>query len=42
LFTIIGFLPRRGDFDHEYDEDADQLIDDLNFMYYSDEHEDDA
>lgn len=34
----MGYLPKRGDFNHEYDEDADHLISDLDFQYYSDDN----
>lgn len=32
LHTIIGYMPKRGDFDHEYDPDADTLLADLEFF----------
>jgi transcriptional adapter 2-alpha len=30
--SIIGYMPKRGDFDHEYDADADTLLADLEFF----------
>lgn len=32
LNSIIGYMPKRGDFDHEYDQDADTLLADLEFF----------
>ena len=32
LNSIIGYMPKRGDFDHEYDADADTLLADLEFF----------
>lgn len=32
LHSIIGYMPKRGDFDHEYDPDADTLLADLEFF----------
>ena len=37
----IGYRPKRGDFDHEYDEDVDKLLEDIEFQFYSDDNEED-
>ena len=29
---MIGYMPKRGDFDHEYDMDADLLLADMEFF----------
>ena len=39
LYQIIGYMPKRGDFDQEYDGDADTLLADLE--YFDDDTEQD-
>lgn len=39
LHTHVGFMPKRGDFNCEYDDEADTLIADVNFVYYTDDNE---
>lgn len=41
MHGLLLYYPKRMDFVHEYDEDVDTLIDDINFVYYSDDHEED-
>lgn len=40
LHQIVGYMPKRGDFDQEYDGDADTLLADLE--YFDDDTEQDV
>jgi hypothetical protein len=39
LFQIVGYMPKRGDFDQEYDADADTLLADLEYFDDDTEHD---
>lgn len=32
LHAVVGYMPKRGDFDQEYDNDADTLLADMEFF----------